>query len=223
MSKKNIKIILSIILFLILLNIKSTNLYANTINSNSTIKVGETVKVEVLINDATDWKTSDSSIIEIKFSRSTTESHKVNATDVYHVLNASITGKSEGIATITCIRKYNARGTVQTQEKTIEITVERDLESEIDELENAWKNIPFANATANEIRDFIQSATNYHKEHPEVEDKFYEVDLETLKSWKKTIETLGMDQINNYSVEYYKICARIRRINWKSKYGNRSR
>lgn len=80
--------------------------------------------------------------------------------------------------------------------------------TEIEDLVSAWKNIPSANATANEIRDFIQSAVKHKDETGE--DKFSEVTLKTLQSWEKTIEALGMDQILNYSVEYYKICARIR-------------
>ena len=85
----------------------------------------------------------------------------------------------------------------------------QELEEQQEKVENAWQEIPAAGASADEIRDFIRSATAHKEENPK-EDKFSEVDLETLQSWQKTIESLGMDQIQNYNDEYWKICKQIR-------------
>lgn len=123
--------------------------------------------------------------------------------------------------TTTIVTTHTVNNGVKTQlarpqantsnnEATIDITV-LDEKQEVNELEETWKNIPSKDASADEIRDFIQSAVKHKDETGE--DKFSEVTLKTLQSWQKTIEALGMDQIQNYNDEYWKICARIRRAN----------
>lgn len=208
--RKTYKILLIIIfIFLIKLILVNNECYAKTAyikvlkGTPTALEIGEELEVSVETNES---YSNISCSVETKLSDYNKAEIKKSAGKYI------ISAKSAGTVKLTVTVKYYTRtGVTATEVAELDVNIidpKQQASEELEDFVNAWENIPPADASADEIRDFIQSAVKHKDETGE--DKFSKVTLKTLQSWQKTIEALGMDQIQNYNDEYWKICARIR-------------
>lgn len=225
--KKVAKIIILFLIALALNIVFSNKLYAfewTTKISQENIAPGDEFYIEISLDCSAlngfkfDISVSDTDCIEIVYNKDgsmKTEYIKDGSWDGNWKFRVFFKAKKAGKANIKIeLRTKSFLITWDKKETNLEVTIgksaeQKAAEEEIQKMQNAWQNIPSDDASADDINTFVQSAAKHSGEASE-KDKFYDVELEKLQAWEKTLGKVVMQQYQTYSSVYYKICARIR-------------